>query len=94
MRTFVKSLIPHKDRYLFKQIFINNNNEMIKQFFNDSYIRSIWPFVILNMKKKSFVNKKTELNPFTLKSLDSIKGILIEQYDIILPTWWDSLQNI
>jgi hypothetical protein len=72
---------------LYKCIFDNNNKDLVKEFFNDSFIRKLWPMILNNLTAELCFGK-TGPNPDIETTFIAITGNMAQEHRLALPQWW------
>ncbi len=72
---------------MYKEVFDNNNKELVRAFFRDDNIKKLWPAVVKHMNEKVCFEKKPS-NPDIELTFREISRIMSEEFDLPMPQWW------
>lgn len=71
---------------IFRKVFENNNKELIDEFFNDSFIRKVWPTIMKNSRYEYYFKKDPK--PELEETFKKISTVMTEKYNLPMPTFW------
>lgn len=66
---------------IYKQIFDNNSNKLVKEFFRDDFIRKLWPTITKYMTYQIVFGKKAQNKEIDL-TFKEISRIMPIEYDL------------
>jgi hypothetical protein len=72
---------------MYKEVFDNNNKELVRAFFRDEIIIKLWPVVERHMTERICFEKKPP-NPDIELTFREISRIMSEDFNLQMPQWW------
>ncbi len=75
---------------IFRDIFSNNNRQLINKFFTNKIIRKLWPYLERHLTFENCFKRSQPRDSIKTTYLQ-ITRTLIQQYGLNLPDWWMKL---
>ena len=72
---------------IFRDIFSNNNRQLINKFFTNKIIRKLWPYLEKHLTYENCFKRSQPRDVIKL-TYHHITRTLIQQYGLTPPAWW------
>ena len=72
---------------IFRDIFINNNRQLIQKFFTNSIIRKLWPYIQRHLTFQNCFKRSHPCEEVKI-TYALITCTLIDDFDLTPPSWW------
>ena len=72
---------------IFRDIFSNNNRQLIGRFFKNAIIRTLWPYIQRHLTFEHCFKRSTPRESIVMTYVQ-ITRTLIENFDLQPPEWW------
>ena len=72
---------------MFKCIFDNNSSKLVQEFFQEAFIRKLWPVVLRYLTKDVVFGRKHPNKDIEL-TFREISRAMIQQHELQMPAWW------
>jgi len=77
---------------LYKEIFDNNNKQLVERFFSDCFIKRLWPMIQAELRFEHCFNE--DGSHLQIKSTYKSAGNMVKGFGVELPKWWNDLFDL
>ena len=88
IKTIFSDSLGDEGMEIFKKVFDNNNKQMIKKFFENWFVRTLWNLLLKHFSYKNCFEKKGPVKEI-LQTYKEITKTVDETYHLRMPQWWE-----